>query len=307
MGHEAWPEHGSLFDPMLENIDDFPKRVANAPDWLRAELEPSSLAQKHAACQTAIATVAKELQAARPDVLVVVGDDQKEMFAPQELPALAIFAGNGLLDLPSDVDRLPPTLRAAEWALHGNTRTEWLGSTDLGTHLSHSLIEDDFDVFHFVEQAVGRTIGHAFTFVCRRLYQSENVPPLVPIFLNTYYPPTQMRLRRCWALGRAIRRAIDAWESDARVAIIGSGGLSHFILDPALDQQVLGALGSYDEAAIGAIPESMMRSGTSEIKNWVVAGAALEGFEMRVVDYVPAYRTGAATGIGLAFALWRPE
>jgi 3-O-methylgallate 3,4-dioxygenase len=308
MGHGFWATHGAYFDPKLERIADFDERCANAPDWLRAELDEAVFERKYAACEAAIATIGAALRACRADVVVVVGDDQKEMFAAEELPALALLAGDRLIDLPSDLETLPPSTRAANWALHGPERTEWPASKALGGHVARVLTESDFDVFALSRQPENRTLGHAFTFVFRRLYAGGGpVPEMVPIFLNTYYPPTQMRAQRCWALGRAIRRAIDSWDSPARVAVIGSGGLSHFMLDPVLDERVLTALRAYDEAAIAALPESTLQSGTSEIKNWIVAGAALEGFEMRLLDYVPAYRTGAATGIGLAFALWEPK
>lgn len=307
MGHGFWATHGAYFDPKLERIPDFEERCANAPEWLRAELDPGVFERKYAACESAIGTIGAALKASKADVVVVVGDDQKEMFSAEELPALALFAGDRLIDLPADLDSLPPSTRAANWALHGPERTEWPGSKELGSHLARELTATDFDVYALSRQPDHRTLGHAFTFIFRRLYGEGPVPAMVPILLNTYYPPTQMRAPRCWALGRAIRRAIDSWDSDARVAVIGSGGLSHFILDPELDKRVLTALRTYDEAAIAAIPESTLQSGTSEIKNWIVAGAALEGFTMRLLDYVPAYRTGAATGIGLAFALWEPK
>jgi 3-O-methylgallate 3,4-dioxygenase len=305
MGPEWWERHGTHFDPKLERIADFDARVASAPQWLRDELDPAVFQRKHDACDAAIGKLGEALRASRADVVLVVGDDQKEMFTADELPALALFAGDRLIDLPDpNLPNLPPSIQAAQWALHGPEPTEWPASRELGGHLATALIANDFDVYALARHPAGRTLGHAYTFVFRRLFADGPVPAMVPIFLNTYYPPTQMRAQRCWALGRAIRRAIDAWESDARVAVIGSGGLSHFILDPDLDHRVLDALRDYDGAAIAAIPEARFPSGTSEIKNWIVAGAALEGFAMRVVDYVPAYRTGAATGIGLAFALW---
>jgi hypothetical protein len=304
MGPQWWASHAAYFDPLLERIEDFDERCARAPEWLRAELDPAVFRRKNDACEAAIATLGTALRACAPDIVLVVGDDQHEMFAPDELAALSLFAGDRLIDLPSDLEQLPPSIRAADWALHGREITEWPASKELGTHLSRELTAQDFDVYQFGRHPENRTLGHAFTFVYRRLLEGGPVPAMVPIFLNTYYPPTQMRARRCWALGRAIRRAIEAWDSSARIAIVGSGGLSHFMLDPALDHNVLGALGAYDEAAIAAIPESSLQSGSSEIKNWIVAGAALEGFTMRVIDYISAYRTGAATGIGLAFALW---
>jgi hypothetical protein len=304
MGPQWWSRHGNYFDPKLERIEDFEQRCAAAPAWLRAELDEAVFARKHEACNAAIATLGAALRASAPDVVIVVGDDQHEMFL-DELPALALFADDTLIDLPADVvDGTAPSIKAAQWAIHGQERVDWPASKELGLHIARALTAGDFDVNALGRHPENRTLGHAFTFVNRRLYTEGARPAMCPVFLNTYYPPTQMRAARCWKLGRAIRAAVDAWESDARVAIVGSGGLSHFMLDPELDRRVLAALGSYDESAIAAIPEATLQSGTSEIKNWIVAGAALEGFAMRVVDYISAYRTGAATGIGLAFALW---
>lgn len=304
MGPQWWATHGAYFDPKLERIDDFEERCARAPEWLRAELDPAVFKRKHDAAGAAIATLGAALRASKPDIVLVVGDDQHEMFPADELAALALFAGDKLIDLPSNLEQLPPSIRDADWALHGREVTEWPASHELGSYLARELTAADFDVYQLGRHPENRTLGHAFTFVFRRLLDGGPIPAMVPIFLNTYYPPTQMRARRCWMLGRAIRAAIERWENPARIAIVGSGGLSHFILDPALDHRVLAALGSYDEAEIEAIPETALQSGSSEIKNWIVAGAALEGFTMRVVDYISAYRTGAATGIGLAFALW---
>jgi 3-O-methylgallate 3,4-dioxygenase len=59
-------------------------------------------------------------------------------------------------------------------------------------------------------------------------------------------------------------------------------------------------------AAMAALPESCLQSGTSEIKNWIaVAGAMAErGLKMDVLDYVPCYRSEAGTGNAMAFATW---
>jgi 3-O-methylgallate 3,4-dioxygenase len=62
-----------------------------------------------------------------------------------------------------------------------------------------------------------------------------------------------------------------------------------------------------DEDALGKIPENMFQAGTSEIKNWIaVAGAMAEaGLKMTTLDYVPCYRSEAASGSGLGFAYWK--
>ena len=53
--------------------------------------------------------------------------------------------------------------------------------------------------------------------------------------MNTYYPPNQPNPKRCYDFGRTLRSAIEAWPTKARVAILASGGLSHFVVDEDLD------------------------------------------------------------------------
>jgi len=60
--------------------------------------------------------------------------------------------------------------------------------------------------------------------------------PMVPVMINTFFPPNQPTPARCYALGRSLRKAIDSWDSDKRVAVIASGGLSHTIMDEEIDR-----------------------------------------------------------------------
>jgi 3-O-methylgallate 3,4-dioxygenase len=125
-----------------------------------------------------------------------------------------------------------------------------------------------------------------------------------PVFLNTYYPPNVPSAGRCHDLGRALRRAVESWPADDRVAVIASGGLSHFVVDEELDHQVLDGITARDAGILGSLSRDRLRSGTSEILNWIAAAGALENAAATVLDYVPGYRTPAGTGAGMAFAQW---
>jgi 3-O-methylgallate 3,4-dioxygenase len=307
MGVEWWPIHSAHFDATSTGLADFDERCAQAPAWLRDDLAPAVLERKWKACNAALDELSRTLIASKPDVVIVVGDDQLEMFPREGVPALAIFDGDALLDNPVDLEPLPPSFRAAMWSIHGPEPVAWPASSELGKYLAQQLSAADFDLTVLSAMPENRTLGHAYTFVFRRLLGALPLMPIVPIFLNTYYPPNSLRADRCWALGEAIRAAVDDWPSDLRVAIIGSGGLSHFLVDVELDRAVLRALGEFDRATVAAIPESRLQSGSSEIKNWIVAGAALKDFTMNVIDYVPGYRSGAGSGIGFAFATWTPR
>ena len=130
--------------------------------------------------------------------------------------------------------------------------------------------------------------------------------PIVPIMLNTYYPPNQPTPRRSYALGAAVRRAIESWDGRARVAVLASGGLSHIIVDEALDREVLAGLEGHDPQRLAAVPRAKMKGGTSEILNWIALGGAVGPMTMTLVDYVPGYRSLPSTGCGMAFAYWTP-
>jgi hypothetical protein len=133
----------------------------------------------------------------------------------------------------------------------------------------------------------------------------DRIVPIVPVLLNTYYPPNQPTPARCYRLGQAIRQAVEAWAPNRRVGIVASGGLSHFFVDEALDRRVLELLAKKDADGIAALPTAALESGSSEIRNWVAAAGALEHLDMELVDYVPCYRSEAGTGVGMAFAVWR--
>ena len=87
---------------------------------------------------------------------------------------------------------------------------------------------------------------------------------------------------------------------------MASGGLTHFVIDEDLDRKILAAMAAGDEAALEAIPESLFKVGTAEIKNWypVIAAVNQSGLKFNQVDYVPCYRSEAGTGNAMAFVYW---
>jgi hypothetical protein len=103
------------------------------------------------------------------------------------------------------------------------------------------------------------------------------------------------------ALGRALRDC----PQDLRVAVVASGGLSHFIVDEALDQTILQALQSGDHQALRDLPRGALNSGSSEILNWVVTAGAVKELPLTWHKYHSLRRTSAGTGVGAAFALWQ--
>jgi 3-O-methylgallate 3,4-dioxygenase len=253
-----------------------------------------------------VAELGSTLSTAQPDIIVVIGDDQEELFLDDGKPTFAVFWGEEMVDLPPTPQKLARTplgIRAAQWAAHADEPQSYPTVPELGKHIVECLIAEDFDVAQFSRQPDGRSLGHAFTFPRRRLLGGRAVP-LVPVYVNTYYPPNQPSPGRCFMLGRALRRAISSWPDDRKVAIVASGGLSHFVVDEELDLRVLDGMKNKDVTSLTTIPRRYMRSGTSEILNWITLAGAVEDLEMDLVDYIPSYRSPAGTGVGIAFARW---
>jgi hypothetical protein len=310
-GSEFWEDHGkrdlgySLLGQDAE-YHAYDEILESADPRLKDELDPLVWAAKYQRCQEALQELSRRLSEAQVDVAVVIGDDQQEMFQRDGTPTFACFLGTELTDIPPDaeqLERMPVGLRAASWAAHSDRPERHKVCSELSRLVIESLVVADFDPLSFTEQPAGRTLGHAFTFPRYRLGLAPETP-IAPIFINTYFPPNVPSARRCYQLGRVVRDAVASWTSDARVAIIASGGLSHFVIDEELDHRFLSALERSDSEALGALGRKQLRSGNSELLNWVAAAGALEGKNFVLVDYIAGYRTPAGTGTGMAFAYW---
>lgn len=299
---EGWRHHGDLEQPRLQKLG-LPETSRDI-STLGEELQEGLLAARYAACQRALEATGEALVAMRPDVLLVVGDDQKELFLEDCMPAVTIFWGDELFDRPPGMSVYPPSMEAAYGYYHSDETEAYATDSALGLHVVEQLVANDFDVAQFTKQPEGRSLGHAFTFIYRRLLEHQPRLPLVPILLNTYYPPNQPTPRRCIALGGAVRRAIDSMPSEQRVAIVASGGLTHPIIDEALDGRIMRGLERGDLDDLCTVSPRLMREGTSEILNWILVGAAMENFRGRSIDYIPAYRSLAGSGCGMGFFVW---
>jgi 3-O-methylgallate 3,4-dioxygenase len=175
----------------------------------------------------------------------------------------------------------------------------------LARHLIERLTEAEFDTCALRAIPPDQHEGHAFSYI-HRTYLAGRAVPIVPVFINTYYPPNPIAPKRCVAVGRALQQAIAAWPGNLRVGIFASGGLSHFIVDEELDLAVLQAIRAGDIGSLAQLDPKRLQAGSSEIRGWICAAAAsaAAGLTSKWMDYIPAYRTPALTGIGLGFARW---
>jgi Catalytic LigB subunit of aromatic ring-opening dioxygenase len=276
--------------------------VANADAGLSDQLRMEVLEERAARCNSNVEKLAIQIAEERLDALIIIGDDQKEQFDEENLPAMLIYSGdaivNELTDVPEDA---PAFWRKARAQYHEESAARsYPVASKLAIHMIEMLMDSGFDISHSKRLGKPRGEGHAFGFVHRRL-MTNTVIPIVPVALNTYFPPNQPRPNRCFALGQAIRHAVENWESDARVGILASGGLSHFTVDEELDSLVMNAMIEKNGDALTAIPTRKLNTGNSEIRNWITVAGACEHLAAKWHDYVPCYRSLAGTGCGMGF------
>jgi Catalytic LigB subunit of aromatic ring-opening dioxygenase len=291
---------------------DFESLVSLRKPGFEAEMQLDHQRAQLARAHTAIEVLAERFAAARIDLVVIVGNDQRELFLDDITPAITVFHGETVENIPASEEqkaKMPPGIAIAEPGHCPPERTAYPGAPAFGEHVIKSLMVEQFDIASSRRLPPGSAwrngIPHAFGFPYRQIMR-DAPPPSLPIILNVFFPPNQPPVRRCLALGHALTRAIRAWPGNERVAIIGSGGLSHFVVDEELDAIILKAFAAGDEATVGALSDDLFQSGSGEIKNWIPVMAAMNDakLKMRLVDYAPFYRSPAGTGSGMAFTVW---
>jgi aromatic ring-opening dioxygenase catalytic subunit (LigB family) len=229
----------------------------------------------------------QRLEAARPDVMVVIAPDHFSNFFIDNMPAACV------------------TMNAE----YRGPVEDWLGIPKLtipgAPGLARGILGAAYEAGiepAFSEQAA---LEHG-TIVALSLLTPAFDVPLVWVMQNCQVPPL-MSLGRCHALGRAIRAAIDA--SDLRVGVLGTGGLSHAPgaaeadrLDEAFDRHFLDLLDRNAVDEVLSIPNARLDEagfGTWEIRQWITALGAAHDRRPRTLVYeaIHAWDTGCAVSI----------
>lgn len=291
------------FNGDLISYDDLVKQFADRSAPL---ITPEAIAGRWRKTQAAMDHMRDELQGARLDALIICGDDQHELFPPQHNPAIAIYFGETIRNTKARTDLAPDDWyrRAQNRRKEDGADVEYPVHAGLAKHLIQGLAPS-FDISAISALTEGQSEGHAYSFIHRRYLKGHRLP-IVPIFVNTYYDPNQPTPERCIELGRAIGKLIESYPENIRVGFLGSGGLSHFVVDETLDHGVMDAMKRGDLDYLRKLTPKRLQAGTSEIRNWLVVAGAVAGTGMKIgwSDYIPGYRTPALTGTGLGFARW---
>ena len=228
------------------------------------------------------------LDRVKPDVAVVLYNDHGLNFFLDKMPTFSVGAA--------------PEYRNADEGWGIPVVPPFQGDQDLSWHLIDSLIDAEFDLTTCQEMLV----DHAFTLPMALLWPGQSAWPVrtVPVCINTVQFPMPSA-RRCWKLGQAIGRSIEAWDSDARVVIVGTGGLSHQLdgeragfINKDFDLQFMESLVHDPEWATRfSIEELVEKTGTQgvELVMWLAARAALPGTVTRAHSnyHIPISNTAA--------------
>jgi protocatechuate 4,5-dioxygenase, beta chain len=229
------------------------------------------------------------LDKVKPDVAIVVSNDHGLNFFLDKMPTFAIGTA--------------PQYQNADEGWGIPVVPPFQGDEDLSWHLAESLIGEEFDMVTCQEMKV----DHAFTLPLALLYPDQNWPvKTIPISVNTVLFPTPSA-KRCYKLGQAIGRAVEAYDEDVKVLLIGTGGLSHQLegeraghINKPFDLKFMQSMTADPTWATQYSDRELVEhAGTQgiELLNWLVVRGAMSG-EVSVAHsnyHIPISNTAAAT------------
>ena len=221
-----------------------------------------------------------------PDVIILVYNDHASAFSLEIIPTFAI--GCAASFAPADEG----------WGARPVPVVQ--GHPELAWHIAQSTILDEFDMTIVNKMDV----DHGLTVPLSLMYgQPTAWPcPVIPLAVNVvqYPPPTG---HRCYMLGKAIRRAVESFDKPLRVAIFGTGGMSHQLQGPRaglinskFDHAFLDKFSRDPEAAV-RIPhiEYVREAGSEaiELVMWLIMRGAMDEKAKEVYRFyhVPASNT----------------
>ena len=283
-----------LLMPALQ-WSDLPTRTKgpfNPKADIAVELTDEAKLEKQARCNKAIGALRAQLEAWAPNAVIVMGDDQHENILDDNQPPFLLYLA-------------PETDATLHFNYLGMKSTDQMThypvASSLAAQLYDGLSDEGFDIAWSRKNREEYGLGHAFGRALDFLMPLKKFP-IVPLMVNTYYPPAPSA-KRCLHLGKALRRVIESLPGNVRIALVASGGLSHTVIDEALDAAFINALETHDESYYAAMPADVLVEGTSEIRNWIIA-AGLAGSPAKMVDYVPCDRSPEGAGCAMGFAYW---
>ncbi|MGE5818324.1 MAG: hypothetical protein ACM37Z_09895 [Deltaproteobacteria bacterium] len=232
--------------------------------------------------EAAFAVLRADMERAKPDVLIVVANDQFVNFFWNNIPTFLVTVADEV---------------KGQFTRH---KFHYKNHKELGRAIVRAGMEKgvDFSFGEYVE--LQHTQMVPLYFILR-----ESGIPILPIYVNTWVDPTPTP-RRCYQVGELLRAVADA--SPERIAILATGGLSHYPgsprigeIDTQFDHKLLEVMraGKGRSLAEHSV-EDLFQAGDTEFLNWMVVLGAIGDAKASYTSYMPDY---VATGWG--FASWK--
>src|SRR3954467_4749928 len=243
--------------------------------------------------ENAFAELGRRLRAATPDVLIVVSPDHWSNFFLDNYPAICLGVGAAHEGPPE------PWMKAF-------AHRDIPGHPELAMHIAGTALAQGFEP----SLSYRMKLDHG---ACIPLWRMglERLPKIVPLLVNSIEPPMPS-LARCSQGGALLRRGIESYAQPLRVAIVGTGGLSHSIGEPTMgaiyedfDRETVRLFSSPEKSLIEFLEAKLPTSGhgSEEVRNWRVAHGAAGGRGFELVDYLAV----PTVIVGCGFAAWRPQ
>jgi hypothetical protein len=174
---------------------------------------------------------------------------------------------------------------------------------DLARDILTKVVEKGFDL----NSAEELRLEHSLYSPIERLTPEHDIP-IVPIVLNVAIPP-RPTLRRCYELGRAIGEIIEQRHENERIAVIGTGGMSHTVgvpeygfINPELDREFLNLLATNRADEIieqwtQEFIDTQGGNGMNEIRMWLGMAGTVAGATGEVLLYEAINPWGTGAGL----------
>src|SRR5215467_11728916 len=189
--------------------------LASAPADIAELVADDAIAKRYHQVQEAMKRMREEISRASLDVLVIVGDDQHELFKDTHMPSIGIYYGESIRNAArANAKRFT---WPEEWYNRAQMRryedeadADYPCHKALALRLIEGLVEREFDIAAVSGLGEAQSEGHAYSFIHRWYLKGEGAKmlPVVPIFLNTYNPPNPPLPKRCVNLGRSEERRV---------------------------------------------------------------------------------------------------
>lgn len=258
----------------------------------KAELDKETLADnisQYEAVKKSFSLMEEELSRTKPNAIISLTDDHFDNFFLDDYPAFSVFLGD---EVDGSTIWLP------------NRKFNYSCDSKLERTILEKSIDAGFDL-SFSEE-VHLEYGHLVPL--SYLLPKADLP-LVPIYTNAYASPNPSP-ERCLKLGGFLREVVERHTpADYKVAILASGGMSHYPgeplggeIDVEFDKKMMEWLKNGENRRFGELTSKQIdESGNTEMRNWIVMLGALGDSKPAYANYIISWRAI----IGLGFLMWK--